>query len=155
MYDHLTCGLGMGSWNIVFVWSVSRDGHRWDMGYVTWWASRGGGTGPAGSILAGPLFWSDNYIHIWSNHIHLKYHRHSLFDHELFIVSRVSDGIQQQLRKRWIRNSWFWPEPSSIVVRVFQVHVWEEEHCLQVLPCWVVQVMVVAPLSWRQGYRVV
>ena len=52
MYDHLACGLGMGSWHIVFVWFVSRDGHRWDMGYVTWWASSSGGTGPVGLVLA-------------------------------------------------------------------------------------------------------
>ena len=39
--EHMEHGLGMGSWhNVVPVWSVSHEGHKWGMGYVTWWASR-------------------------------------------------------------------------------------------------------------------
>ena len=41
MYDHLTYGLGMGRWHVGCAWSVSHDGHKQDMGYVTWWASKG------------------------------------------------------------------------------------------------------------------
>ena len=39
-YDRLANGLSMGSWHVVFTWSVSHDGHRRDMDYITWWASR-------------------------------------------------------------------------------------------------------------------
>ena len=41
MYNHLTYGLGMGSWHVGCAWSMSHDGHRQDMGYVTLWESRG------------------------------------------------------------------------------------------------------------------
>ena len=41
MYTHLAYGLGMGSWHVGHAWSMSNDGHRWDVGYVTWWASQG------------------------------------------------------------------------------------------------------------------
>ena len=33
-------GLGMHSWYVVCAWCVSHGGHRREMGYVTWWASR-------------------------------------------------------------------------------------------------------------------
>ena len=38
--DHLAYRLDMGSWHVVYAWSVSDDGHRPDMGYVTWWVLR-------------------------------------------------------------------------------------------------------------------
>ena len=38
--DHLAFGLGIDSWHVVWAWSLSHDKHRWDLGYVTWWASR-------------------------------------------------------------------------------------------------------------------
>ena len=41
MCDHLAYGMGMRSWHVGCAWSVSHDGHKRDMGYVTRWASRG------------------------------------------------------------------------------------------------------------------
>ena len=41
IYDPLAYGLGMGSWHVHCARSVSHDGRRRDMGYVTSWALRG------------------------------------------------------------------------------------------------------------------